>query len=106
MPEITSEFVTASIPVRPGSSPQFYVNADGLGEGAFLRIELLDALEKPLAGYSGLEAAEVRRGGFQIPVEWGGRVDCNGLPGSVKMRVIFEGVGNASIRFSAIYVQP
>jgi hypothetical protein len=106
MPEIRSEFVTASIPVRSGSSPQFYVNADGLGEGAFLRIELLDALEKPLAGYSGLEAAEVRRSGFQTPVEWGGGLDGKGLPESVKLRVFFEGARNTAIRLSAIYVQP
>jgi hypothetical protein len=106
MPEITSEFVTASIPVKPGSSPQFYVNADGLGEGAFLRIELLDALEKPLAGYSGLEAAEVRRSGFQTPVKWGGGLDGKGLPESVKLRVFFEGARNTAIRLSAIYVQP
>jgi hypothetical protein len=106
LPEITSEFVTTSIPVRPGSAPRFYVNADGLGEGAFLRIELLDGLEKPLAGYSGFEAAAVRRSGFQVPIEWADGPACNGLPENVKLRVVFEGVGNASIRLSAIYVQP
>jgi hypothetical protein len=101
-PEITSEFITAAIPVRSGSSPRFYVNADGLGDRAFLRIELLDALEKPLPGYS----AEVRQSGFQTPVNWASARDANGLPESVKLRVVFEGVSKTSIRLSAIYVQP
>lgn len=106
VPEITSEFVTRSIAVRPGSSPRFYVNADGLGEEAFLRIEILDALEAPVAGYSSGHAALVRHSDFQAPTEWTGKVECVGLPDLIKLRVGFEGKNNRAIRLSALYVRP
>ena len=104
LPEITSEFVTAAVPVKEAA--RFYVNAAGLGPEAALRIELLDALDRPLAGYSGPDAAVVRQGGFQSPIAWRGQVRTTGLPEFIRLRVVFEGKRNTAIRFSALYVQP
>jgi len=103
LPKITAEFVTASIPVKRGTSPRFFVNADGLGADAALRIELLDHLERPLAGYSGKDAALVRTSGFQTPIEWAG---AHALPERIRIHVVFEGGNRTAIRFSAIYMQP
>lgn len=101
LPEITSEFVTASITVEEGKSPLVFVNADGLGPEAVLRIELLDHSERPIPGCS----ARVEKSGFQIPVIWEVAV-AEELPERVKLRVVFEGPKRTAIRFSALYVMP
>lgn len=106
LPKITSEFVTASIPVIGGSAPRFYLNADGLGPEAALRIELLNHLERPIPAYSGGHAAVIRRSGFQTPIEWNDQGRTSDLPERVRVRVVFTGAKNAAIRFSALYMQP
>ena len=104
LPEITSEFVTDSIAVH--GTRRFYVNAEGLGPEAFLRIEILDALERPLPGYSGKNAALVRQSGFQTPIVWGGQDSITDLPSRIKLHVVFEGANNTDIRLSALYLRP
>lgn len=100
-PEVTAELVTCPVPV---SNPRFFVNADGLGREAGLRVELLDAVERPLDGYSGEQAARVTQSGFQVPVEWTSRLAP--LPEKVCLHVVFEGRKRTGIRLSAIYIQP
>lgn len=104
LPVIRSEFITAPIPRTANSSSRFYLNADGLGAEASLRIELLDQDEKPVAAYSGLNAAVIRRSGFQTPIAWNGAFRASDLPPRIRLRVTFEGNRNADIRFSALYV--
>ena len=103
LPEITSEFVTASLPGNQVA--RVFLNADGLGPDAALRIEMLDARDRPLVGYSGPDAAVVRQNGFQTPVTWKGMAQTTPLPEIIRLRVVFEGKKNTAIRFSALYVQ-
>lgn len=103
LPEITSEFVTHSISVK--REPRFYMNAEGLGAEAALRVEILDHLERPIPSYAGENAAWVRQGGFQTPVEWPGRQAISDLPNRIKLRVVFEGARNTDIRLSALYIR-
>ncbi len=98
-PEITSEFITAAIPVK--RAQRFYLNADGLGPDAALKIELLAANEKPL-GY----IANIRQNGFQTPILWAGKTIATDLPERIRIRVTFEGKRNSDIHFSALYLQP
>ena len=95
LPQVTAELVTASMPVK---NPRFFINADGLGAEAALRIELIDHLERPVPG----RRAVVRQNGFQTPVEW---TEESKLPERVRLHVVFEGVRRADIRLSAIYVK-
>ncbi len=95
LPQVTAELVTASMPVK---NPRFFINADGLGAEAALRIELLDHLERPIPR----RRAVVRQNGFQTPVEW---TEESKLPERVRLHVVFEGVRRADIRLSAIYVK-
>jgi hypothetical protein len=106
LPRVTGEFVTASIPVKPRTPHRFHLNADGLGAEAALRIELLDHLERPIAGFSGKDAAIIRQSGFQTPITWGGKSSVAGLPERIRLHVVFEGRKRADLRFSALYVQP
>lgn len=100
-PEIVSEFVTAPVPVRPGSEPGIFLNADGLGPGARLYIEMLDDAERVLPG----RIAKVVESGFQVPVAWADPHE-SAVPERIKFRVVFEGTENIAIRFHALYLQP
>jgi len=103
LPVIQSGFVTAAIRLPADTSHRFYVNADGTGAKAALKIELLDQDENPLPDYSGQNAAIVRQSGFQTPVAWNGATSIAHLPAQVRFRVMFEGERSTDIRFSALY---
>jgi hypothetical protein len=104
VPESTSEFVTAAVAVTPAT--RFFLNADGLGPDAALRIELLDERERPVVGYSGPDAAVVRQSGSQTPITWPATPSATPLPEHTRLRVVFAGRKNTAIRFSALYVRP
>ncbi|HYF36084.1 MAG TPA: hypothetical protein VD994_12390, partial [Prosthecobacter sp.] len=105
LPVVHSEFITAAIPVKPSVPHHFHLNADGLGPDAALKIELLDADESPLPGYSGKDAAIMRQSGFQTVIDWGGKSDVRDLPARIRIRVTFEGKRRTDIRFSALYLK-
>lgn len=95
MPKVTAELVTAAVS-RPNEG--FFVNVAGLSEEAVLRVEVLDALERPVSGL----AAVIRQSGFQVPLDLG---DLKKLPEKMRLRVVFEGAKRSEIRLSAIYVR-
>lgn len=99
LPKVTAELITAPVS-RPKTG--FFLNADGLSKEAVLRVEVLDALERPLEAFSGKNAAFVTQGGFQVPVTFAGKAE---MPENVRLRVVFEGARRSAIRLSAIYVR-
>ncbi|MBI4306126.1 MAG: hypothetical protein HY678_07375, partial [Chloroflexi bacterium] len=99
-----SEFVTNDVPARRGEALRFFVNADGLGAEASLKIELLGHDERPLPGYSGKDAAIVTQSGFQTPVSWKAKGRVTGLPERFRIKATFDGARKEAIRFSALYV--
>lgn len=100
------EFVTNDIPVKAREARRLFVNVDGLGADARLKIELLTHEERPIRGYSGTDAAIVTQNGFQIPVTWKGGENIRGLPERFRIKATFEGERMENIRFYAFYVQP
>jgi len=104
MPKTVSEFMTSAFELPEAPRHRFYLNADGLGEEATLKVELLHRNTIPIPEYSGSNAAIVRASGFQTPVSWNGHHDIHDLPDSVRLRVTFEGERNTSIRFNAVYL--
>lgn len=105
VPELAGSFLTASIPLPGTVARSFYMNVDGLGAAAALKVELLGHDLKPLPGYSGKDAAVVRQSGFQSPVAWNGQTSLAGLPERIRIRVTYDGPQQADIRFSALYIQ-
>ena len=105
LPVVTSEFITAAMPVKANASHRFFLNAGGLGVDAALKIELLTENETPLPAYSGTDAAIIRQSGFQTPVTWSREADARDLPERIRVRVTFEGKRNTDIRFSALYLR-
>jgi hypothetical protein len=100
------EFVTTTLEAKRGETKRLFVNAEGLGPDASLKVELLTHDEKPLPGYGGEDAAIVTKNGFQTPVTWKGGADISGLPERYRIKATFEGPKKEDIRFSAFYVQP
>jgi hypothetical protein len=103
--EIVSDFLTAAVPLEADGPRRFYINADGLGSEATLKIELLSPEAVPLPDFSGKNAAIVRTSGFQTPIVFNGKDRIEGLPDRVRVRVTFVGSKNTDIRFNAIYVR-
>lgn len=102
--EGASEFITNDLAVK-AEARRFFINADGLGAAAVLKVELLSHDERPLPGYSGKDAAIVRTSGFQVPVAWKAGTVAQGLPDRFKIKVTFDGAQKNTIRFSALYLQ-
>lgn len=100
-----SQFLTAPTDLTKTPDRRVYINADGLGPDATLKIELLHRNTNPLPEYSGKNAAVVRSSGFQTPVRWSGRLTPNAIPDSVRFRVTFDGEKKSNIRFHALYLR-
>ena len=79
------------------------MNADGLSQGTFLRLEILDESLKELPGYSGQRSAVVESDGLRAPATWpsGRIVKDPGKP--VRIRVSSEGLRPEDIRLYALY---
>ena len=90
--------------MRVAGTARVYFNASGVSKRGWFKVELLDAREKPLLGYSGEVAALVRRSGLRVPVSWEGRDGISGLDGNFKIRVSFEGDQRQDLGFHALYV--
>jgi len=92
------EETVCSLMTKPLKTPaEIYVNVDGLGDDARLRIEFLGHDARPIG-----ESTTIATNGFQIPVAWNESAQ---LPESIRLRVIFEGEERSGIRLSAIYLK-
>ncbi|HYF36348.1 MAG TPA: hypothetical protein VD994_13725, partial [Prosthecobacter sp.] len=104
--EGASEFVTTTLEAKAGADKRLFVNAEGLGPEASLKVELLSHDEKPLPGYAGADAAVVSQSGFQSAVTWKGKNTLTGLAEKYRIKTAFEGARKSDIRFTAFYLQP
>ena len=100
-PAVPAALVTS--PIQTNGSTRIWVNAEGLSEKAWLRVELLDERERPLAGYSGDDAAFVRQSGLREAVSWQGKDTIEDPNRAVKIRVSFEGK-REGIKLYALYL--
>ncbi|MCA9067974.1 MAG: hypothetical protein KDA84_03585, partial [Planctomycetaceae bacterium] len=105
VPELIAELMTGKIKRPSEETAQFFLNAEGLGPEAHLRVELLSRNMVPLPEYCGENAAVVKSSGFQVPVQWKGNPSANSIPEEFRIRARFEGERKADIRLNAIYVR-
>ena len=98
-----ADLTTTTIELADGSNPKFFINADGLGTDATLRVDLLDAREQPIPLASGDHAALIRANGLRTPVLF---PNVPTLPAAVRLRVSFDGSDSSSIKVSALYIVP
>jgi hypothetical protein len=96
--------VTATIPAA-AAGYRVSVNVEGVSRSSPLTVELLDRRSRPLAGYSGADAATVTEPGVSRPVAWPGRLAERtpaGLPFAVKLGFPDSG----DVRLYAVYLEP
>ena len=98
-----SSLMTRPLDVAELATRRFYVNAEGLGDQASLKVELLDGQTRPIPRFAGDNAAVVRVNGFQTPIQWRRRLA--DWPSHVRLRVTFQGRQKADIRCCALYAQ-
>lgn len=103
VPDAAGSFLTA--PLSSKGEQEFYLNAEGLGSDAALKIELLRSDLQMIPGYSGKDAAVVRQNGFQTPIQWRGKKTAKKLPERIRIRVTYDGTKKTDIRFSALYLR-
>ena len=78
------------------------MNASGLGEHSRLRAGLLTEGFRPIAGFSGADAAIIGEDGFRIPVKWKAGA---ALPQDiVRIDIAFVGVRPEDAALHAVYV--
>jgi len=99
-----AEFVTAEITTSGTECPELFINADGMGNTASIRVEMLDEQERPVNEFSGINAAIVRENGFRTKVIFPSGPDDSTIPTSIRLRVSFDGRNAQNIRLSAIYI--
>ena len=100
---VEGHFVTC--PLQVDGSAKVYVNAEGLSAAGHLRVELLDAQSRPLAGYSGEACVPVVESGTRQLVRWRDRQAIDGLAGQVfKVQVTLAEGGEEEQQVYALYV--
>ena len=87
-----------------GKAAKVFVNASGLGEHTQMRLSLLDEGFKPIAGYSGNDAAVLTGNGLRSPITWkgGSALPASGRP--VRLSIEFTGVRPEDARLYAVYL--
>jgi hypothetical protein len=103
-PSSPGTFITCDLEARGPIT--LSVNADGLSPDAYLKVELLDYAERPIAGFSGERAALVRQPGLRVPVAWSGSPTANPPAGPFKVKVTIDGPLRAAASVYALYVGP
>ena len=83
---------------------KLFLNASGLGDYSQIRLSLLDEGFKPIAGYSGNDAAVVTVSGLRRPIAWknGSTLPNAGKP--LRISIEFTGVRPEDARLHAVYV--
>lgn len=91
-------------PVRFDAPVQIYVNAEGLSPSSPLRVEVLDALNRPLSGYAGEDCVPVTEAGTRQVVRWREQQALTSFGDEVvKLRVVLA-AGVEDQRVYAIYI--
>ncbi|MFM8550969.1 MAG: hypothetical protein ACKOCD_01420 [Nitrospiraceae bacterium] len=104
-PRNPPQAISCAVQITQGRVRAF-LNASGLGANASLRVSLLDDTFRPIAGYSGADAAVVSATSFRAPLTWKqGNVLGESL-GEVHLQVEFLGVRPEDAKLHAIYLEP
>lgn len=100
-PDQPAELVTCTLDAS--LADQLVVNVDGLGSDARLRIELVDALERPVPGFSGDASALATDSGVLSPLRWPQAGVVPAGTGPVRLQITFEGSQRDRIQLYAVY---
>jgi hypothetical protein len=81
-----------------------FVNVDGTGPHAELRVEVLDERFQPVPGVSGDACIPVTENGLRTPVRWRGRATVPRVEGGFRLKLTMAGVRPEDVKLYAVYV--
>ena len=98
-----SHFISCPLELE-GNDARVYLNASGLSEHSFLRVEILTREFEPIPGLTGDDSVAVTESGFRQLVTWKGceSIAATDLP--VRVKVIWDGIRPEDARLYAAYV--
>ncbi len=79
------------------------MNADGLSDKTYLKVEILDEKFNVLAGYSRDDCAPITESGVREPAVFGGKTTLQSAQ-PIRVRVSIEGERPEDVRIYATYV--
>ncbi|MDP3684265.1 MAG: hypothetical protein Q8S01_10065, partial [Ignavibacteria bacterium] len=94
-----AHFITATMSAKAKES--LLINVEGLSTEAPLLVELVDHLDKLLAGYSGTNAAKLTSSGTKLKVSWPGKPY---LPANQKFAIRVKFPVNSQAKVYALYI--
>jgi hypothetical protein len=101
--EVSPHFISYPITLD-GANQKVFVNADGLSEDNYVKVEILDEQFHVLPGYSKNDCAPLTEDGFRQPAVWGAKKTLGKADKPIRVRVSFEGERPEDIRVYATYV--
>lgn len=94
-----AHFITTG--VTTGLKDKLLINVDELTADSNISVELLDNKDRPIAGYSGIQKAQISINGTQVEVRWPGK---SYLPVNRKIAVKVSFPSNSKAKVYALYV--
>ncbi len=98
-----SHFISCPMDTE-GNDAGVYLNASGLSENSYLRVEVLTREFEPIAGLSGDDCVAVTESGFRQRVTWKGQNSLGEMRSRVRLKVIWEGLRPEDAKLYAAYV--
>jgi hypothetical protein len=95
--------ITCPIQITDGDA-NVYLNVDGLGEHASLRVSLVDEGFRPVTGCADADAAIITGNGLRVPVRWKKTAALMKKHGRVRLDIQFDGIRPEDARLYAAYV--
>jgi hypothetical protein len=101
--KVSPHFISFPITLQ-GPDQKVFVNADGLSEDGFIKVEILDQQFRVLPGYSSKDCAPITESGFRQPAIWGAKTTLDQSDRPIRVRVNLEGQRPEDVRVYAAYV--
>ena len=96
-------FITCPLQLQDAGA-KLYLNADGLAENSYLKLELLDEQLRSVPGYSGEDSAWVKKSGLRQPILWKGKQSLEKFDHPIRLRVSYAGLRPEDARVYAVYL--
>ncbi len=101
VPESPASFMTSSFEAQ--GATKMFLNLEGVSANSPVTVELLDASDNPLPGFSGVDAARVVTSGTYVEIVWSSQ-RTNHLPENRKLSVRVNFPDASDIRVYAMYI--
>jgi hypothetical protein len=88
---------------RPGVGVD--INADGLSQYSFLKVEILDQQFRPVPGYSAEECIPLTESSLRRPVRWGKKNTLEKFDHPIRIRLNWGGLRPEDARVYAVYLK-